>query len=102
MTEQDRDDEERLSTDEGVHPEFGTRIGGVPGNSGGADISGGPGQGTGWGGWPKGMGTGDDAAREASGETGDDDAGTPPGATRVGAEHGELADSGINTGPVGT
>ena len=47
MTEQDRDDEERLSTDEGVHPEFGTRIGGVPGNSGGADISGGPGQGTG-------------------------------------------------------
>ena len=48
------------------------------------------------------MGTGDDAAREASGETGDDDAGTHPGATRVGAEHGELADSGVSTGPVGT
>ncbi len=102
MTEQDRDDEERLSTDEGVHPEIGTRIGTAPGHGAAVDISGGPGQGTGWGAWPKGMGTDDDAPGRTVEESGDDDAGTHPGATRVGAEHGELADSGVSTGPVGT
>ncbi len=43
MTEQDREDEERLSTDEGVRPEFGTRIGTAPGHGAAVDISGGPG-----------------------------------------------------------
>ena len=91
MTERDRYDDEGLSTDEGVHPEFGTRIGGVPGNSGGADISGGPGGSTGWGAWPKDMGTTDDAPaskeeREIAGE-------------RIGSRRGQHADS---TGPVTT
>ncbi|MBW3632027.1 MAG: hypothetical protein KY456_03260 [Chloroflexi bacterium] len=101
MTEHDRDDEARLSTDEGVRPHFGTRIGTDPGHGAAVDISGGPGGATGWGAWPKGMGTSDDAADQASGETGDDDEDTHPGATRVGARHGELADSGVSTGPVG-
>ncbi len=90
MTERDRDDE-GLSTDEGIHPEFGTRIGGVPGNSGGADISGGPGGATGWGAWPKGMGTTDDAPASIEEPEIEGD--------RIGARRGQLTDS---TGPVTT
>ena len=91
MTERDGGDDEGLSTDVGNHPEFGTRIGGVPGNSGGADISGGPGGGTGWGAWPTGMGTTDDApaSREEPEIEGE----------RIGARRGQGAD---RTGPVTT
>ncbi len=102
MTEQDRDDEAGLSTDEAIRPEFGTRIGTDPGHGAAVDISGGPGGATGWGAWPKGMGTSDDAPGRASAEPSDDDGETHAGETRIGARHGELADSGVNTGPVTT
>ena len=100
MTDRDRDDEERLSTDDAVHPEIGTRIGGVPGNSAGADISGGPGGSTGWGAWPAGMGTGDDAPDQPDAETPDED--DRPRQNRIGARHGQIADSGVSTGAVDT
>jgi hypothetical protein len=100
MPEQDHEDEERLSTDEGVRPEFGTRIGTAPGHGAAVDISGGPGGATGWGAWPKGTGTSDDAPGHTSAESSDDDGDAHAGETRVGARHGELADSGVSTGPV--
>ena len=69
MTERDRDDE-RLSTDEGVHPDSETRIGAVPGEDDPVNISGYPGGSTGWGAWPEGMGTHDDAPDQPDDETG--------------------------------
>ena len=102
MTERDQDDDVRLSTDDGIRPHFGTRIGTEPGQSGGADISGSPGGGTGWGSLPEGMGTRDDSpglpGTEAIAEEENNDAGKP----KMGSRHGEVADSGVNTGPVGT
>lgn len=47
MTERDRDEEDRLSTEEGVRPHVGTRIGTDPGHGAAVDISGGPGGGSG-------------------------------------------------------
>jgi len=102
MTERDRDDEARLSTDDGVHPHVGTRIGTDPGHGAAADISGGAGGGTGWGAWPKGAGTSDEAADGARVESGGDDADTDEGEARIGSRHGQLADSGVSTGPVST
>ena len=102
MTDRDLDDDAGLSTDDGIRPHFGTRIGTEPGQSGGADVSGSPGGGTGWGSLPEGTGTHDDspglAGTEAAAEDEDNDAGKP----RIGSRHGQLADSGVNTGPVGT
>ncbi len=103
MTERDQDDDAGLSTDDGVRMHFGTRIGTEPGQSGGADISGAPGGGTGWGSLPEGMGTHDDSsgltgAEAAGAEEEDNGAGKP----RMGSHHGEVADSGVNTAPVGT
>jgi hypothetical protein len=103
VTDREQDDDARLSTDDGIRPHFGTRIGTEPGQSGGADISGAPGGGTGWGSLPHGMGTHDDspglAGVEAAGaEEEDNGAGKP----RMGSDHGEAADSGVNTAPVGT
>jgi hypothetical protein len=103
MTEHNQDDDASLSTDNAIRPHLGTRIGGEPGQSGGADISGSPSGGTGWGSLPEGMGTHDDSpgragAEAASAEEEDDDAREP----RIGSRHGQLADSGVNTGPVGT
>jgi hypothetical protein len=103
MAERDQDHEAGLSTDDGIRPHFGTRIGTEPGQSGGADFSGSPGSGTGWGSLPEGMGTHDDspglAGAEAAGtEEIHGDAGEP----RIGSRHGQVADSGVNTGPVGT
>jgi hypothetical protein len=59
MGEQDREDKAGLSTDEGIHPHSGTRIGTDPGHGAAVDISGGPGGSTGAGAWPKDMGTSD-------------------------------------------
>ncbi len=98
MTDRGRDDEERLSTDEGVRPEIGTRIGAVPGEDDPVNISGFPGGATGWGAWPEGMGTHDDAPDQPRDE--DEDAGAED--QRIGARRGQIADSGVNTGPVGT
>jgi hypothetical protein len=102
MTERDQDDDVRLSTDDGIRPHFGTRIGTEPGQSGGADISGSPGGGTGWGSLSEGMGTRDDSPGlpgiEAAAEEENNDSGKP----RMGSRRGEVADSGVNTGPVGT
>ena len=94
MAERNREDEERLSTDDGIRPHSGTRIGTDPGRGAAVDISGGPGSSTGWGAWPKGMGTTDDApaSQEESEIAGE----------RIGARRGQLADSGISTGPVTT
>jgi hypothetical protein len=64
VTERDRDDDDELSTDRGVHLEEDFRIGSVPGHTGTVDISGGPGGSTGWGAWPKGEGTHDDPSDE--------------------------------------
>ncbi len=77
MTDRDRNDQERLSTDEGIHPEIGTRIGAVPGEDDPVNISGFPGGGAGWGAWPEGEGVEDDAPastkdREPPGTSGDD------------------------------
>jgi len=102
MAERDQDDDARLSTDDGVRPHFGTRIGTEPGQSGGADISGSPGGGTGWGSLPEGMGTHDDSPGRASAETGSKGTDDDTGEERIGSRHGQLADSGVNTGPVGT
>ena len=101
MAERNREDEEGLSTDEGVHPHSGTRIGTDPGHGAAVDISGGPGGNTGWGALPKGMGTDDDSDGRAKDETGGDDAAPEASEPRIGAEHGQLADSGVSTGPVG-
>ena len=103
MSDRDQEDDASLSTDYGIRQHFGTRIGTEPGQSAGADISGSPGSGTGWGSLPEGMGTDDDspglAGAEATGAGEEDnDAGKP----RMGSRHGEVADSGVNTGPVGT
>jgi hypothetical protein len=103
MTDRDQDDDARLSTDDGIRQHFGTRIGTEPGRSGGADISGASGGATGWGSLPEGMGTHDDSpglagAEAASADEENDDAGQP----RMGSLHGQVADSGVNTGPVGT
>jgi hypothetical protein len=102
MTDRDQDDDAGLSTDNGIRPHFGTRIGTEPGQSGGADISGSPGSGTGWGSLPEGMGTHDDSpglgGTEAAAEEENNDGGKP----RMGSRHGEVADSGVNTEPVGT
>ena len=102
MTDRDQDDDARLSTDDGVRPHSGTRIGTEPGQSGGADISGSPGSGTGWGSLPEGMGTHDDSPGRASAQTDAEDEDNDAGEPRVGSRHGQLADSGVNTGPVGT
>ena len=102
MTARDQDDDASLSTDNGIRPHFGTRIDTEPGQSGGADISGSPGSGTGWGSLPEAMGTGDDSpglpGTEAAAEEENNDAGMP----MMGSRHGEVADSGVNTGPAGT
>jgi hypothetical protein len=95
ITERDRDDE-RLSTDDAVHPEFGTRIGAVPGADDPVDTSGDPGEGTRYGAWPEGMGTYDDASDRP-----DEDQEAAPGGNHIGARHGQIAGSGVNTGPVG-
>jgi len=100
MTERDRDDEERLSTDEGIRPEIGTRIGAVPGEDDPVNISGFPGGATGWGAWPEGMGT-HDAPDQPDAENGNEEDAEAEG-QRVGARHGQIADSGVNTGPVST
>ena len=100
MAEQDREDEAGLSTDEGVHPHSGTRIGTDPGHGAAVDISGGPGGSTGSGAWPKGMGTSDDTDGRAASETGGGDAAPEASEPRIGAEHGQLADSGVSTGSV--
>ena len=102
MTDRDQDDDARLSTDDGVRPHSGTRIGTEPGQSGGADISGSPGSGTGWGSLPEGMGTHDDSPGRASAQTDAEDEDNDAGEPRVGSRHGQLADSGVNTGRVGT
>src|SRR5215212_3711389 len=102
MTERDEDDDARLSTDDGVRPHFGTRIGTEPGQSGGADISGSPSGGTGWGSLPEGMGTHDDSPGRRKAESGSEEEGDDTGGERIGSRHGQLADSGVNTGPVGT
>ena len=102
MTERDRDDETRLSTDDGVHPHAGTRIGTAPGHGAAVDISGGPGGGTGWGAWPTGEGTSDEPADRAGAASGDGDADADAGEPGIGSRHGEIADSGVNTGPVST
>src|SRR3954447_3043047 len=103
MAERDQDDEAGLRTDDGIRSHFETRIGTEPGQSGGADINGSPGSGTGWGSLPEGMGAHDDspglAGAEAAGtEENDRHAGDP----RIGSRQGQLADSGVNTGPMGT
>ena len=101
MAEQGREDEAGLSTDEGIHPHSGTRIGTDPGHGAAVDISGGPGGSTGAGAWPKDMGTSDDTDGRAAAETGRGDATPEASEPRIGAEHGQLADSGVSTGPVG-
>ncbi len=101
MAERNREDEERLSTDDGIRPHSGTRIGTDPGHGAAVDISGGPGGSTGAGAWPKGMGTSDDTDGRAAAETGGEDAAPGASEPRIGAEHGQLADSGVSTGPVG-
>ena len=73
MIEGDQGDDARLSTDDGIRPHFGTRIGTEPGQSGGADISGSPGSGTGWGSLPEGMGTHDDSPGQRSAESGSEE-----------------------------
>ena len=98
MTERDRDDDECLSTDDAIHPDMETRIGAVPGEADPVDISGYPGGSTGFGAWPEGMGTRDDAPDQP--DDGEQEAAA--GGNRVGARHGQIADSGVNTGPVGT
>jgi hypothetical protein len=103
MSDRDQDDDAGLSTDNGIRQHFGTGIGTEPGQSGGADISGAPGGGTGWSSLPEGIGTHDDspgrAGAEAAGaEEERNDAGEP----RIGSRHGEVADRGVNTGPVVT
>ena len=102
MTERDQDDDAALSTDDGIRPHFGTRIGTEPGASGGADISGSPGGGTGWGSLPEGMGTHDDSPGQAGPERSSQEEDVDAGEERIGSRYGELADSGVNTGPVGT
>src|SRR5215213_9177768 len=102
MTARDQDDDASLSTDNGIRPHFGTRIGTEPGQSGGADISGSPGSGTGWGSLPEGMGTQDDSPGRRSAESGSEEERDDTGEERIGSRHGQLADSGVNTGPVGT
>ena len=103
MTDRDQDDDGGLSTDNGIRQHFGTRIGTEPGQSGGADISGAPGGGTGWGSLPEGMGTHDDSpgrlGAEATGAVEEDNGAGKP---TMGSRHGEVADSGVNTGSVGT
>ena len=84
MTEQDREDEEGLSTDEGARPHSGTRIGTAPGHGAAVDISGGPGGGTGWGAWPEGMGTSGDADGRSGAETGGDDTASEASGERIG------------------
>jgi hypothetical protein len=101
MTERNHEDEEGLSTDEGIHPHSGTRIGTDPGHGAAVDISGGPGGSTGAGAWPKGMGTSDDSEGRVRAETGGDSAAPEASEPQIGAEHGQLADSGVSTGPVG-
>jgi hypothetical protein len=93
VAERDRDDEQ-LSTDDAIHPDIGTRIGAVPGEDDPVDISGYPGEGTGWGAWPRGESTHDDApeSREKREEV--------AAGEQIGARYGELADSGPTTGPV--
>jgi hypothetical protein len=102
MTDRDLDDDAGLSTDNGIRPHFGTRIGTEPGQSGGADISGSPGGGTGWGSLPEGMGTRDDSPGRAGTEAAAEEKNYDGGKPRMGSLHGEVADSGVNTGPVGT
>lgn len=97
MSERDRDDE-RLSTDDAIHPDAETRIGAVPGEDDPVDISGFPGGATGFGAWPEGMGTHDDNPDRPDAE----DRETGLGGNRIGARHGQIADSGVDTGPVGT
>src|SRR3954454_14335436 len=101
MTERDREDDDELSTERGVHLAEDFRIGSVPGHTGTVDLSGGPGGSTGWGAWPKGMGTSDNEADEASFDPTGEGIDTPARHPRIGAEHGQLADSGVTMGPVG-
>jgi hypothetical protein len=101
MAEQTSEDEERLSTDDGIRPHSGTRIGTAPGHGAAVDISGGPGGSTGWGAFPRGMGTNDESEGRARNETGGDDATSEASKPRIGADQGQLADSGVSTGPVG-
>ena len=95
MTERDREDD-RLSTDDAVHPESETRIGAVPGEDDPVNISGYPGGATGWGAWPEGEGTHDDAP-DGLEKRQLDEAGE-----QTGAHRGQTADSGANSGPVST
>lgn len=106
MSDRDRerelvpDPDTGLSTDVGEHPEVGTRIGAVPGHGADVDISGYPGGGTGAGAWPDDMGTSDDAPSSA--ERRRTDAESEEDEEQIGARHGQIADSGVNTGPVPT
>ena len=103
MSDRDQGDDASLSTDNGIRQHFGTRIGTEPGQSGGADISGAPGGGTGWGSLPEGMGTHDDSPGRAGAEAaGAEEEGNDAGEPRIGSRRGEVADSGVNTGAVGT
>jgi hypothetical protein len=96
MTERAREIERPLSTDDAIRPEIGTRIGAVPGEDDPVDISGYPGEGTGWGALLPGEGTRDDAP-ESMEKREQVEAGE-----QIGARRGELADSGPTTGPVGS
>jgi hypothetical protein len=101
MTERDQDDDAGLSTDDGVRMHFRTRIGTEPEQSGGADISGSPGGGTGWGSLPESMGTHDDSPGRVRAQTDAEEENNDDAEPRIGSRHGEFADSGVNTGPVG-
>jgi hypothetical protein len=98
MSDRDTPDESGLSTDVGVHLDR-LRIGSIPGEGSEVDISGNPGDGTGWGAWPQGQGT-SESREEGRDTTPDTDQASSE--KRIGAEHGQLADSGVTTGPVGT
>ena len=90
-----------MSTDNGIRPHSGTHIGTDPGHGAAVDISGGPDGSTGWGALLKGTGTNDESKGRARNETGGDATAPEASEPRIGAEHGQLADSGVSTGPVG-
>ena len=97
MTDRTPDSDARLSTDVGIH-EAGPRIGSVPGQAAEVDISGYPGDGTGWGAWPHGVGTSEETAGGAR-DASDAGADTEVEGMKVGSRHGHLADSGVDTAP---
>lgn len=94
MADRHRANSEGSSTDDAIDLDGETSIGAVPGTEVEPDISGFPGGATGFGAWPEGEGTRDDAPGSLDKRERDEEG------EQIGARHGQIADSGVNSGPV--